>query len=129
MKIYIATPVNGRKEKTLRLKLDMACTRVSALIKYLRQFQFCDEGTEFVSVFTFGTPKELECYEEGAIMGCCVQKVIESDMIVLDDGWESSRGCTIERYVAMQYGKKIQTINWFMLQEVLTEITDKAKEL
>jgi hypothetical protein len=49
-------------------------------------------------------------------------------MIVLDDGWECSQGCTVEHYVAMQYGKQVKTINSFKLNEVLKEIYKKAEE-
>lgn len=121
MKIYIATPVNGRREKTLRVKLEAACMRVAIMLAYLCKWH---EDAEFMSVFDIGTPKELEMLAEPLIMGQCVEMVIEADMIVLDDGWESSRGCTIERYVAMQYGKQIRTINWFKLQEILSKVTE-----
>jgi len=36
---------------------------------------------------------------------------------VLDDGWENSSGCTVERFVAMQYGKKVQTMNYFKMKD------------
>lgn len=125
MKIYIATPVNGRKEKTLRAKLEAACMRVAIMLAYLCKWH---EDAEFMSVFDIGTPRELEMnteqMTEAYIMGQCVEMVIDCDMIVLDDGWESSRGCTIERYVAMQYGKQIRTINWFKLQEILSKVTE-----
>lgn len=121
MKIYIATPVNGRKEKTLSEKLNEAFRRVRLMGSYLLNFH---NDAEFVSVFNIAPPSTLkECSEE-YIMGRCIEMVIEADMIVLDDGWESSRGCTIERYVAMQYGKQIRTINWFKFQEVLSKVTE-----
>ena len=56
---------------------------------------------------------------EAGIMGECVRMVMECDMIVLDDGWECSQGCTVERFVAMQYGKQVKTINSFKLTEQL----------
>lgn len=126
MKIYIATPVNGRKEKTLREKLNEAFRSVRLMGSYLLNFY---NDAEFVSVFSIAPPMNLINCDESYIMGRCIEMVIDCDIIVLDDGWESSRGCTIERYVAMQYGKQIRTINWFKLQEILTKITDKAKEL
>lgn len=126
MKIYIATPVNGRKEKTLRAKLEAAEERVAEIYDYIHGYY---PSADWYSVFKYMEAEYLETCEESEIMGACVNMVIQCDMIVLDDGWESSRGCTIERYIAMQYGKQIRTINWFKMQEVLTKITDKAKEL
>ena len=124
MKIYIATPVNGRKEATLEEKMQAARKRVGEMQQLLMKHY---QDADYLCSFNIVGLVLDEPLTEAEIMGRCVQMVMEADMIVLDDGWESSRGCTIERYVAMQYGKKIQTINWFMLQEVLTDITDKAK--
>lgn len=124
MKIYIATPVNGRKEKTMQQKSEAAYKRILEMREYITKY-FRD--ADFY--YSFLLRQAFDFMSEAEIMGSCVSMVMECDMIVLDDGWESSRGCTIERYVAMQYGKQIRTINWFKLQEVLTKIMDKAKEL
>lgn len=121
MKIYIATPVNGRREKTLREKLNEAFRSVRLMGSYLLNFY---NDAEFVSVFSIAPPSNLINCDESYIMGRCIEMVIEADMIVIDDGWERSRGCTIERYVAMQYGKQIRTINWFKLQEILSKVTE-----
>lgn len=112
MKIYLATPVNGRKEKTLEAKQHAALKRIEEMKVYLRnRFQ----GASFKSSFDFVDPGEE--IDESVIMGHCICTVMECDMIVLDDGWENSKGCTVERFVAMQYGKKVQTMNYFLMKD------------
>ena len=112
MKIYLATPVNGRKEKTMRDKQHAALKRIEEMKSYLRG-KFV--GANFMSVFDYVEPDVI--LSEPCIMGHCVQLVMECDMIVLDDGWENSSGCTVERFVAMQYGKKVQTMNYFKMMD------------
>ena len=112
MKIYLATPVNGRKEKTMRDKQRAAYKRIVEMSVYLHK-RFPD--ADFVSSFDYVKPGVI--LSEPVIMGHCVQLVMECDMIVLDDGWENSSGCTVERFVAMQYGKKVQTMNYFKIKD------------
>lgn len=40
-------------------------------------------------------------------MGKDIEDVILCDAIYLCEGWENSRGCNIEKYVAEKFGKKI----------------------
>lgn len=121
-KIYLATPVNGRKEKTLREKMKGALSQVQKMARYIIK-QYPD--AEFFSSFeipivrAFVNDHDVVLSSEAKIMGECVRMVMECDMIVLDDGWECSQGCTVERFVAMQYGKQVKTINSFKLAEQL----------
>ena len=122
-KIYLATPVNGRKEKTLREKMKGALKNVQALAKIILNTY---PDAEFMSSFEIPDIRaiindhvDVQMPSEAKIMGECVRMVMESDMIVLDDGWECSQGCTVERFVAMQYGKQVKTINSFKLAEQL----------
>lgn len=121
-KIYLATPVNGRKEKTLREKMKGALAQVQKMARYIIK-QYPD--AEFLSSFeipivrAFVNDHDVVLFSEAKIMGECVRMVMECDMIVLDDGWECSQGCTVERFVAMQYGKQVKTINSFKLAEQL----------
>ena len=113
-RIYLATPVNARKEKTMHTKLTAACKRVDEMQFYLAGI-FPD--AEFTSVFDSCVIAE----SEATIMGWCVETVMSCDMIVLDDGWENSKGCTVERFVAMQYGKQVRTFNSFLLKDKLNK--------
>jgi nucleoside 2-deoxyribosyltransferase len=131
MKIYLATPVNGRKEKTLHEKMKAALANIQAMAKIVIKAY---PDAEFMSSFEIPDIRALvnnhpvALPTEARIMGECVCMVMEADMIVLDDGWECSQGCTVERFVAMQYGKQVKTINSFKLNEVLKEIYKKAEE-
>lgn len=113
-RIYLATPVNARKEKTMHAKLTAACKRVDEMQFYLAGI-FPD--AEFTSVFDSCVIAE----SEATIMGWCVETVMSCDMIVLDDGWENSKGCTVERFVAMQYGIKIVSFARLVLMERIKE--------
>ena len=117
--IYLATPVNGRKEKTLKEKQQAAMKRIDEMANYLVKFY---PDTKF-----FNPVRNVITYHGGAVgheslvMGICVRMVMESDIVILDDGWENSKGCTVERFVALQYGKQVYTFNHFKLKEKLNQ--------
>lgn len=124
-RIYLATPVNARKEKTMRHKMKAAHQRKIEMENYLRKV-FPDalfySSFDIPEVFNFiinEYDKLLICEPE--IMGKCIEMVMLCDMIILDDGWENSKGCTVERFVAMQYGKHVRTFNSFVLKEKLNK--------
>ena len=100
MQIYIATPVNGRKEKTLAEKRAAAYERVKEMVAYLRR-RYPD--VLFVSGFTVYPLEQESDMRESYVMGCCVRLVMESDMVVMDETWRDSRGCWVEHEVAKQY--------------------------
>jgi hypothetical protein len=117
MKIYIATPVNARKEATLEEKRKAAYERIKKLKELLCEME---EEAEFHSSFDDDiAPLDVELtrkmfgYElpsEAVIMGRCVQRVMECDMIILDKGWIESNGCNIEASVALIYKKIIKKV-------------------
>lgn len=108
MKIYIATPVNARKEKTLQEKLEAALKRVNELTRivktHLPEAKVCSVFNAIV-VWKNGQP-----VSEDKIMGACVRKVMQCDVILMDDGWGDSHGCKVERFTAQEYGKEIWTL-------------------
>lgn len=105
MNIYIATPVNGRPEPTLEEKRQKAHNRICNIRKQLhRNFP----NAEFHSSFDDAiSPINKNYYEhfmtESDIMGKCVALVMKCDMIVLDYGWNKSRGCRLEKVTAEIY--------------------------
>lgn len=116
MKIYIATPVNGRKEKTLEEKQKAALARVEDITDFLME-QYPD--AEFVSSFNIiGVKYHDKDLSEAVIMGACVRMVMESDLVVLDDGWDSSHGCRLEKYTAMVYDIRWVTMAWLKLNKI-----------
>ena len=117
MQIYIATPVNGRKEKTLAEKQKAAEQRVNEIADYLMK-RYPD--AEFVSSFNIiGVKYHVEDLSEAVIMGACVRMVMESDLVVIDDGWDSSQGCRLEKFTAMIYDIKWVTMASLRLNDKL----------
>lgn len=111
MKIYIATPVNARKEATLEEKRERAYDRMCEIRKQLHK---CYPDAEFHSSFDEHiSPMNIELTKkmygmglpsESVIMGKCVQMVMECDMVVLDYDWQMSNGCSLENCTAQIYG-------------------------
>lgn len=109
MKIYIATPVNARKEATLEEKRKAAWKRVGNLREQARKIY---PDVEYHSSFDYCIAplgKKLSIMErtEATIMGLCVAQVMECDAILIDWGYEQSKGCTVEHTTALTYGKLI----------------------
>ena len=108
MKIYIATPVNARKEKTLQAKLAAALKRVNELTRMVKAHL---PKANVCSVFnTIVVRKNGQPVSEDKIMGACVRMVMECDIILMDNGWGDSHGCKVERFTAQEYGKEIWTL-------------------
>lgn len=111
MKVYIATPVNGRKEPTLIEKQRGALARVNEL--KTKVLELHPSATILSSVGNIVIARKGLPEREAAIMGSCVRMVMESDIIVLDRGWWDSKGCNVEKYTAETYGKQIWEIDQF----------------
>ena len=108
MKIYIATPVNARKEKTLQAKQAAALKRVNELTRIVQTHL---PKAKVRSVFNaIVVRKNGQPVSEDKIMGACVRKVMQCDVILMDDGWGDSHGCKVERFTAQEYGKEIWTL-------------------
>lgn len=115
LKIYVATPVNGRQEATLTEKREGAYKRVKEMSELIRRKH---PDAELHSSFDVDvSPIDGYVYDEATIMGLCVQRVMECDMVVMDSGWQVSRGCTVESFVAIQYGKNVLPIEWYLAQD------------
>ena len=115
-RIYIATPVNARKEAILDEKRAAAYLRVKELEYLICKSVNGAEFSEFHSAFDNDiAPLRLSSKElpsEAVIMGKCIQRVMECDMVVFDRGWTSSKGCKVEHQTAFEYEKDIYMINW-----------------
>ena len=101
MRLYIATPINARKEATMKEKLRAAKHRVELLKEMLSEDPRFEEYT-FRS--TFSLPEQSD---ENVALSMCVFCVLGADAIYLDHGWQSSKGCNLEYRAAKIYGKKI----------------------
>jgi hypothetical protein len=111
MKVYIATPVNARKEATLQEKQRAALARVNEIKAKVKELHPSAVVKSSVGSLHYArSGKELY---EARIMGSCVRMVMQSDIIVLDRGWWESKGCNVEKYTAETYGKQIWEIDQF----------------
>ena len=100
IKIYIATPVNARKEETMQEKKEMAWLRCKILKeKLMKEFPNADVVCSFDVCPVVGEP-----IEEHTAMGRCVDLLMTCDCIYLDDDWKSSKGCNVEYTTAQTYG-------------------------
>lgn len=119
MKIYLATPVNGRKEKTLVEKQLAAERRIDEMADFMMKLY---PDAEFMSIFNIiGVKYHLIDLSEAIIMGACVRMVMESDLVVMDENWRDSRGCWVEQTVAQQYGIRIESYARLQLMEKIKE--------
>lgn len=103
MRLYIATPINARKEPTMREKLISARHRVEMLKEMLADD---DDFKDYELTSTFDFNNIYDADEEKAIARC-VYHVLTSDAIYLDHGWTDSKGCNLEYRAAKIYGKRI----------------------
>lgn len=107
MKIYIATPVNARKEETLEEKRLAAYYRICEIQKQIHaklpKAEFHSSFDEHIA------PINKECWKsEAMIMGECVSEVMECDMLVFDWGFSRSKGCMLARYIGIKYRKIVR---------------------
>ena len=119
-KVYITTPDNSWKEATLEEKRKAAYWRmiilnkVFAEIEHARIMEYHSAFDDDIAPLNVELTKKMFGYElpsEAAIVGKCVQRVIECDIVVFDYGWTSSKRCKVEHQTAFEYGKEIYTVN------------------
>ena len=101
MILYIATPINARKEATMKDKLRAAKHRVALLREMLSDDPRFEE---YAFRSTFNLPEQSD---EDVALSQCVCAVLRADAIYLDHGWQGSKGCNLEYRAALIYGKKI----------------------
>lgn len=104
MRLYIATPVTARQESSLKERVLAARHRVD-LVKELLADEPPFKDYEMFS--TFDLPHDPEDVTEARAMGDCITAVLNCDAILLDHGWQTSKGCNLEYRAAKIYGKKI----------------------
>lgn len=102
MKIYIATPINARREETFLLKCQAASQRCDTLRRMLRK-HFPD--VDIIHPFIVN-PIEHNIEEPEAI-GRCITTVMRADAVLFDRGWTGSKGCSLEFQAAKIYGKRV----------------------
>lgn len=96
MKIYISIPISGHDLKAQREKAEEIADKLRKL------------GHEPVN--PFDTPKpEKACSEReeyAHYIGEDIKKLLTCDAVFLCDGWNCSKGCSLEGQAALVYGLK-----------------------
>lgn len=102
MKVYIATPVNGRPEKTFEEKRQAAYERIQYLMSISRPSQW-------EPVSSFDVCPLNEDISEAEAMGRCIRLLMTCDAILVDRYLpiEHSKGVLLELRCAKLYGIKI----------------------
>lgn len=104
MTLYIATPINARRERTFDEKYRAAKHRVE-LLKEILSIDEYFMNYDFRSTFDIDMPDGRD--KENIALSMCVLAVLRSDAIYLDHGWQGSKGCNLEYRAAKIYGKTI----------------------
>lgn len=113
MRIYIATPISNRPEKTMEERLKAAKERVEQIVRYMRDAQPIVQGSknplrtaEYCSTFDVNP---IGCnHTEAEAIGNCIRLLMECDAIILDKGMAiHSKGMCVERYTAEVFDKVI----------------------
>lgn len=105
MRLYIATPINSRTERTFAEKKLAAKHRINLLKEIISEDERFQKYDELVCTFDISTIGSMTSEEQA--LGMCVTAVLESDAIYLDHGWNGSNGCNLEYRAAKIYGKTI----------------------
>lgn len=103
MRIYVSTPITSRKPEKWGDKWNEAYASVLDIERRMRAMKPEYACADFVSTFSFNPAAGIS---EAEAMGNCIQAVLMSDMVVMDDGWQRSLGCQLELKAAKLYGKE-----------------------
>jgi hypothetical protein len=106
-RLYIATPINARLERDFTSKYLAAKRRVEELKETIFTSDSCNRFVEYDEVVSSFDLNPLGKYSEAQAMGRCIEAVMDSDAIYLDQGWKASSGCILEYSTAKIYGKTI----------------------
>lgn len=98
-KLYISTPINGRKEKRFYDKFNSAKERVEVIKQEIKKRIDVDFEVRFLSTFDINKIDGDEAFA----LGRCVTEVVGCNAIYMDEGWEDSKGCFLELSAAYIY--------------------------
>jgi hypothetical protein len=106
-KVYISTPLNARTEPTVQKRYEAAKERCQYIINVLSGMPEFKE-TEFITTFDINPWGKRS---ENQAMGNCIAAVMDCDLILMDYGWNESRGCNLEYYCASIYDIPVQGVS------------------
>ena len=97
MKVFISQPMKGRTEKEI---LDQRKRIENCLLKGYKDVEILDSYVE-------SAPDECNSV---FFLGLSLQFLSQADLAVFCEGWETARGCIIERMVCRHYNISYMTI-------------------
>lgn len=103
-KLYLSLPMTGQMD-TLNARLSAAYTYA---VKYYDNYIIMDPVT-IASVVDAQKP-DLPRFSQstGMYLSMDIMAIIDTaDAILLCPGWENSKGCRVEHFVACEYGKRV----------------------
>lgn len=105
-KIYISLPIAGKESTVFKRNIEAKeyCER------YLSEYDVVSPIDEnHIDDVALGNHCELSMTAK--YMGRDIENVILCDAILMCPGWESSKGCKVEKYTAETYSKNILYYN------------------
>jgi hypothetical protein len=101
MKLYISTPINGRKEPSFSEKYNAAKARIKEI-----ESKYKDILSEYDTIVTTFDINPSGVTEAEA-MGRCITEVLNCDAVLFDINWNSSSGCRLEYSAGKLYDKEM----------------------
>ena len=93
-KVFISLPITSRPEPTMEERIAEAKKEALIMANVFRE-----EGYEPITPFdvTKDGMTEAQC------IGACITALLECDCVYFCKGWETSRGCRIEHFIATEH--------------------------
>lgn len=101
MKVFISVPMRGRTDEEIAKAIEIAKSKLSKMAQENNEvIEYVEYVDNFVSMPQNTDIKNPSMY----CLGGAIQKMSKCDTIYFCPGWDETRGCVIERQVAVQYG-------------------------
>lgn len=98
MKVFISVPMRGRTDQEIAKAIEIAKSKLSEMAEENNEvIEYVDN---FVSMRDDTDIKDPAMY----CLGGAIQKMSKCDAVYFCPGWQETRGCVIERHVAVLYG-------------------------
>lgn len=110
-KIFISQPMTGFTVEEIKERRKLAET-------YCKQF-FTENSIEFIDGLNENNTIATKNKQQLIALGDAIKVLSDAHYIYFIDGWESSKGCRVERLIAELYG--IGIINKPEVQNILIE--------
>ncbi len=101
MKIFFSIPMNGKSKEQINDNMASLFDQIKQTLPEAELVESVFDEYEELPIEI--TDKNIGVY----CLGLALQAMAKADLVVFANGWQTARGCRIERMVAEQYGKLI----------------------